>query len=150
MCPLTDGFVRANFFIQICTLTTKFALTWWRHKMETFFALLAFVRGIRRSPVNSPHKGLWRRGLMLSLIYARTTDLANNWDAGDLRRHRAHYDVNVMKKRKCTAIKNVFCIPGGNDCTWYIFRCNGHKRPHLKVKLLVCTIFHDHVTQGWF
>ena len=27
---------------------------WWRHQMETFFAWLAFVRGIHRSPMNSP------------------------------------------------------------------------------------------------
>ena len=30
--------------------------TWWRHQMETFSALLAFVRG-HRSPLDSPHKG---------------------------------------------------------------------------------------------
>ena len=32
------------------------------------FALLAFVRGIHRPPVNSPHKGQWRGALMFSLI----------------------------------------------------------------------------------
>ena len=32
-------------------------MAWWRHQMETVSALLAFVRGIHRSPVNSPHKG---------------------------------------------------------------------------------------------
>ena len=30
--------------------------TWWRHEMKTFSALLAIVRGIHRSTVNSPHK----------------------------------------------------------------------------------------------
>ena len=29
-----------------------------------------FVRGVHRSPVNSPHKGRWRGALMFSLIYA--------------------------------------------------------------------------------
>ena len=43
-------------------------LTWWRHQMETFSALLAIVRGIHRSLVNSPHKGQWRGALMFSLI----------------------------------------------------------------------------------
>ena len=33
---------------------------------------------------------------MFSLIYSRTNDWVNNRDAGDLRRHRAHYDVTVM------------------------------------------------------
>ena len=55
-----------------------------------------FVRGIHRSPVNSPLKGQWRRALMFSLICARINDWVNNGEAGDLRRHRVHYDVIVM------------------------------------------------------
>ena len=39
---------------------------WWHNQMETFSALLAFVRGIHRSPVNSLHKGQWRWALMFS------------------------------------------------------------------------------------
>ena len=65
--------------------------------METFSASLAFVRGIHRWPVNSPHKGQWRGALMFSLICARINGWVNNGKAGDLRRHRAHYDVIVMK-----------------------------------------------------
>ena len=49
-----------------------------------------------RSPVNSPHKGQWRGALMFSLISAWINGLVNNGEAGDLRRHRAHYDVTVM------------------------------------------------------
>ena len=52
-----------------------------------------FVRGIHRSPVNSPHKGQWRGALMFSLICAWINSWVNNRDAGDLRRHRPHYDV---------------------------------------------------------
>ena len=52
------------------------------------------VRGIHRSPANSPHKGQWRGALMFSLICTRTNDSRG---AGDLRRHRPHYDVTVMK-----------------------------------------------------
>ena len=55
-----------------------------------------FVRGIHRSPVNSPHKGQRRGALMFLLICARINGSANNREAGDKRRHRAHYDVNVM------------------------------------------------------
>ena len=69
---------------------------WWRHQMEIFSALLAFVLGIRRSPENSPHKGQWRGALMLSLIYAWINGWVHNGEAGDLRRHRNHYDVIVM------------------------------------------------------
>ena len=70
---------------------------WWL-QMETFSALLVwrFVQGIHRSPVNSPHEGQWRGALMFSLICAWTNGWANHRDAGDLRRHRSHYDVTVM------------------------------------------------------
>ena len=55
-----------------------------------------FVRGIHRSPVNSPHKGQWRGALMFCFICAWIDGWVNNREAGDLRRHRAHYDVIVM------------------------------------------------------
>ena len=55
-----------------------------------------FVRGIHRSPVNSPHKGQWRGALMFSSICARINGWANNGEAGDLRRYRVHCDVIVM------------------------------------------------------
>ena len=58
-----------------------------------------FVRGIHRSPVNSPHKGQWRRALMFSLICARINGWINKCGAGDLRRHRVHYDVTIMRRR---------------------------------------------------
>ena len=54
------------------------------------------VRGIHRSPVNSPHKGQWRGALVFSLICAWINGWVNNRETGDLRRHRAHYDVIVM------------------------------------------------------
>ena len=60
-------------------------------------ALLTLCSGIHRSPVNSPHEGQWRRALVFSLIYAWINDWANSGEAGDLRRHRTHYDVTVMK-----------------------------------------------------
>ena len=49
-------------------------------------------------PVDSPHKGQWREALMCSLIWVVTIGSANNRDAGDLRRHRVHYDATVMTK----------------------------------------------------
>ena len=75
-------------------------------KWQQFPPYWPFVRGIRRSPVNSPHKGQWRGALMFSMICARTNgwiDSITNRQAGDLRRHRAHYDVTVMWFAKQTA-----------------------------------------------
>ena len=57
-----------------------------------------FMRGIHRSPVNSPHKDQWRGALMFSLICA----LINNREAGDLRRYRANYNVILMIVTVCT------------------------------------------------
>ena len=64
----------------------------WKH----FPRYWPFVRGIHRSPMNSPHKGQWRGALMFSLICARINSWVNNSEAGDLRRHQTHCDVIVM------------------------------------------------------
>ena len=67
----------------------------WKHFPRNW----PFVRGIHRSPVNSPHKGQWRGALMFSLICARINGWVNNGEAGDLRRYRAHYGVIIMRIR---------------------------------------------------
>ena len=67
--------------------------------METFSALPAFCVG--NSPVNYPNIGKWRGALMFSLIFAWTNGWVNNHEAGDLIRHRAHYDVIVMLPSCC-------------------------------------------------
>ena len=71
-------------------------MSWWRHQMETFSALLALCAGNSPVPVNSPHKGQWRGASMFSLICTWIHDWVNNREAGDLRRHRGHYYVIVM------------------------------------------------------
>ena len=45
---------------------------------------------------HSPHKGQWREALMFSLICVWINGWINNREVGDLRRHRAHYEVIVM------------------------------------------------------
>ena len=64
----------------------------WKH----FSRYWPFVRGIHRSPVNSPYKGQWRGALIFALICAWVNGWVNKREAGDLIRHRAHYDVIVM------------------------------------------------------
>ena len=64
----------------------------WKH----FPRYWPFVRGIHRSPVNSPHKGQWRGALIFSLTCPWINAWVNNREAGDLRRYQAHYDVTVM------------------------------------------------------
>ena len=67
----------------------------WKH----FPRYWPFVRGIHRSPVNSPHKGQWRGALKFSLICVWINGWVNNRKAGDVRRYRAHCDVSVMQKK---------------------------------------------------
>ena len=69
----------------------------WKH----FPRYWPFMRGIHRSPVNSPYKGQWRGALMFTLICARINGSVNNREADDLRRQRDHYDVSVI---------TVFCV----------------------------------------
>ena len=74
------------------------------------------------------HKGQWRGSLMLSLTCAWINDWVNNHKAGDLRRHRCHYDVIVMSTCSCCTVLfqqyffefvscNVFLMIG-----WIFFR----------------------------
>ena len=70
-----------------------------------------------RSPVNSPHKGQRSRALMVSLICAQINSWVNNRGAGDLRRHRAHYDAIVMIQEPHWAQLLKFWI-------YFVYLCN--------------------------
>ena len=77
---------------------------WGRHQRETFSVLLALCAG--NSPVAGelPSQRPVSGTLMFSLICAWITGWVNKREAGDLRRHRVHYDVTVMicdKSMKC-------------------------------------------------
>ena len=85
-----------NHFEGLDYMASVLYLTWWRHQMETFSALLALCAGNSPIPVNSPHKGQWRGARMFSFIYAWINDWVNNREAGNLRRQHGHYDVILM------------------------------------------------------
>ena len=84
------------YFWDHCHIEVKVLNACWRHQMKTFSALLALCAGNSPVLVNSAHNGQWRGALMFSLICAWINDWANNREAGDLRRHRGHYNVIVM------------------------------------------------------
>ena len=67
-------------------------ISWWRHQMETFPALLSICAG--NSPVTGefPAQRPVTRSFDVSLICA----WVNTLEAGDLRRRRTHYGVTVM------------------------------------------------------
>ena len=77
----------------------KFSKPRWRQQMEAFSALLALCAG--NSPVTGefPSQRPVREALMYSFICAWTNGWVNTREAGDLRRHRAHYVVPVMNFR---------------------------------------------------
>ena len=85
----------------------------WKH----FPCYWPFVRGIHRSPVNSPHKGQWHGALMFPLICARINGWVNNREAGDLWHNRAHYDVTVMDEvQMARAFPEGHSVGKWNEC----------------------------------
>ena len=97
-------------------------VTWWRHQMETSSPLLSFC------PENSPvtvefpaqKPVTWSFGVFFDLCLNK--GLINYRDAGDLRRHGAHYDVTVINhNHKCSPpfdiryFLNIEC-PNGRIC----------------------------------
>ena len=79
----------------------------WNH----FPCYWTFVRGIHRSPVDSPLKGQWREAFVFALICAWTNGWANNRDVGDLRHHRAHCDVTVILRAIVEATVLAYFLP---------------------------------------
>ena len=91
-CMVDEGYIMVKPHENHCCFTGHDDVIKWKH----FPRYWPFVRGIHRSPVNSPHKGQWCGALKFFLICAWIKRWVNNREAGDLRRHRAHYDVSVM------------------------------------------------------
>ena len=102
-CPKGQCVNTGNVCGETITLVSKphrgWTTKWWRHQMETFSALLAICAG------NSPVTGEFptQRPVTRSFdvffdlrLYKRLSRL-NTRKAGDVRRHRIHYDVSVIK-----------------------------------------------------
>ena len=64
--------------------------------MENFSALLAFCEGNPPVTGGFPSQRPVTQSVDVFFDLAWTNDWANNRHGGDLRRHRAHYDVTVM------------------------------------------------------
>ena len=76
-------------------MSTHSCIPWWRHQMDTFSRLLAICAG--NSPVTcefTAHRPVMRS---FDVWCAWINGWVNTRDAGDLRRHRPHYDVTVMQ-----------------------------------------------------
>ena len=71
-------------------------ITWWRHQMEAFSALLAICAG--NSPVTGefPVQRPVKRRFDVFFDLRLNDGCVNTREASDLRCHRAHYDVTLM------------------------------------------------------
>ena len=100
-----------------------------------------FARGIHRWP----YKGQWRGAFMFSLIGTWLSGWVTNGEAGDLRRHPAHYDVIVM----VTLLINRYTVkPVCNDhlynkiyYLWFIQLCVLMKNEGANLLLLIISAF---------
>ena len=82
--------------------TSATAITWWRHQMETFSALLALFAG--NSPVTGefPAQRPVTRCFDVFFDLRLNRQLSKQWDAGDFRRYRAHFYVIIMANAAAT------------------------------------------------
>ena len=101
---------------------TLYDCTRWRHQMETFSALLAICAG--SSPVTGefPAQRPLTRNFDVSFFCAGISGLVNNREAGDLRRHRAHYDVIVKRLYNWNCSSYKLCPAAGRICNGIYFR----------------------------
>ena len=85
---------RGSFYAEIPI--SQYVETWWRHQMETFSALLDLCA--RNSPVIGEFPSLKpvTRSFSVFFICTWINGWVNSREAGDLRRYRPHYYVDVM------------------------------------------------------
>ena len=105
---------------------------------KTFSALLSLCVGIHRSPVNSPHKGQWRRSLMFYLIWAlnkRLSKQPRDWwfetTSRTLWRHFNAFSVPHLENQSRKYPIKLLCVTGRckdpvyprNVCTGFTELC---------------------------
>ena len=107
--------------------------TWWRHQMETFSALLALCVG--NSPVTGefPSQMPVTRSFDVLFICAWINGSVSNLEAGDLRRHHAHYDVVVMI--------NLFIAKLAYTCTYVYARVSNKRKGILNWHLIIAMLY---------
>ena len=124
----------------------------WKH-------LLALVRVIHWSPVDSPHKGQWRGALEFSLICAWTNGCSDNRDAVDFRRPRTSLWCHGLHMCLMEIFKNerdvkyfswlyLVIIAFGDNCyskpwcwtMWVMLGARRYKFEYFIVKSITCPL----------
>ena len=91
-----------------CWLLNHWNITMMTSLIGNIFRVTGHCAG--NSPVPGEHKGRWHGALMFSLICVWINGWINNRGAGDLRRHRTHYDVIVMHRCTCITLRRTIHI----------------------------------------
>ena len=102
--------VSSEWFIAPHVISGLSTCTWWRHQMETFSALLAIYLCVEFTGLRWI---LLRKASDAELFFDLFSLICwingwvNNGEAGDLRRHRAHYDAIVMGRVPLKSYRSV-------------------------------------------
>ena len=94
-------------FIWYMSLNTRaWQNSWWRQQMETFFALLAICAGNLPVTGEFPAQTPVTRSFDVFFYLRVNKGWVKNREAGDLRRHCAHYGVIVMFCRDSAEVRS--------------------------------------------
>ena len=83
----------SNHVLFVCT---NVLFSWWRHQMETYSASEALYEGNTQVAVGFISQSPVTRSFDVFFSCVWTNGSANNRGAGDLTRHRAHYNATVI------------------------------------------------------
>ena len=110
------------------------SLSWWRHQMEIFFRVTGPLCGEFSGHRWIPHtKASDAEPLFFLWSVLWINGWVNNRYTGDLRRHRAHYDVVVMINEQHKLSRRTF-RQHGQDVTWYTLTYWKHSHTTLETR----------------
>ena len=87
--------------------------------------------------------------LMFSLICAWTNGWINNRDAGNLRRHRAHYDITVIAGQQVIIGFTVCCSTSNVSMTQHT-RMRHHDGRHIADDIFICILLNKNTVRSWY
>ena len=116
-CLVTHSFHRNKYIARIFPREMLLGTIMMTSSNGTIFRVTGHLCG--EFTGKSPHKGQWRGALMFTLICTRINGWVNNREAGDLRRHRAHYVVIVMISSNSARTRSVMRLSSRGSLYWH-------------------------------
>ena len=141
-------------YLTVCKNSAWKALTWWRHQMETFSALLAIYAGNSPVPGEFPAQRPVTRSFDIFFHLRLNKRLSN---AGDLRRHCAHYDVIVVvynsdhRSLLARIDMSIYKWRPNNKSSCYGFTSDAFKMFTHQLRRTLDAVIHDEIdTVRWY